>query len=491
EWEETCFLDKSFHGYYKWPKIIKYPMNKRERYTKENMPEDVAILYERFIDNNFINKFTQFMVLDEEKGKISFDARRFNMFKGLFRNYGSALVDNFIERLYILIHEKTKEKQEGSHRVAAEIVAAMIRGSKYWTIEMLDDLWKKLTPFLNEVCLNLGPETLSYWGSCFKLGLEDEDPRRMYRPIEYLRSLTNTHASGNTFLETSRWYLLQTITNFEWRVPSIWCFINEQARELLDHPYKAIRERIAIILSLSLTFDVTLPNGQATRHPKANPFIDMIRERLQQAIEIYEKTPLANVSGQVVEIDPKARKALNFIETVIQLHTHLFSKCLQPIKDAIIRIFPYLCELESIVANDDFIRKSLTVSRMCVAMTYLHKHYMEALIEQLEQICSSPKWHARRAAIEFVQNMIFCNLFNARPYAQRLRQLVFKCLFDEQFEVRTVASVTLSGFYQCGYIQINNDDLKYFRVMSKTSYFTKVDGKKITSAENIVKRHGG
>jgi len=55
--------------------------------------------------------------------------------------------------------------------------------------------------------------------------------------------------------------------------------------------------------------------------------------------------------------------------------------------------------------------------------------------------------------------MIFCNLFNTRPYAQRLRQLVFKCLFDEQFEVRTVASVTLSGFYQCGYIQVNNDDL--------------------------------
>lgn len=57
----------------------------------------------------------------------------------------------------------------------------------------------------------------------------------------------------------------------------------------------------------------------------------MIRERLQQAIEIYEKTPLgiifpnsiddlscsslANVSGQVVEIDPEARRALNFIET--------------------------------------------------------------------------------------------------------------------------------------------------------------------------------
>jgi hypothetical protein len=60
--------------------------------------------------------------------------------------------------------------------------------------------------------------------------------------------------------------------------------------------------------------------------------------------------------------------------------------------------------------------------------------------------------------MEFIQHMIFCNLFNARSYRKQLQELVFKCLFDEQFEVRTVASVTLSGFYQCGYIQVNDED---------------------------------
>lgn len=48
------------------------------------------------------------------------------------------------------------------------------------------------------------------------------------------------------------------------------------------------------MLSVSLSFDVKLPNGQSTRHPDANGFIDNIRERLHQAIEIYEKTPLGN-----------------------------------------------------------------------------------------------------------------------------------------------------------------------------------------------------
>ncbi len=40
---------------------------------------------------------------------------------------------------------------------------------------------------------------------------------------------------------------------------------------------------------------MTLPNGESKRHPDANKFIDMMRERLQQAIEIYEKTPLGTV----------------------------------------------------------------------------------------------------------------------------------------------------------------------------------------------------
>ncbi len=67
----------------------------------------------------------------------------------------------------------------------------------------------------------------------------------MHRPIEYLRSLMNAHAPGTTFLETSQWTLIQKLSNFEWRIPAIWCAINQHAKELLDHPYKAIRERIA------------------------------------------------------------------------------------------------------------------------------------------------------------------------------------------------------------------------------------------------------
>ena len=45
-----------------------------------------------------------------------------------------------MEQLYVLVHEQAKEKQEGSHRIASEIVAGMIRGSKYWTLEMVSEI---------------------------------------------------------------------------------------------------------------------------------------------------------------------------------------------------------------------------------------------------------------------------------------------------------------------------------------------------------------
>ncbi|CAF1032534.1 unnamed protein product [Adineta steineri] len=138
EWEETCFLDKSFHGYYTWPKTIKYPLNKRARYTKDHeMPKDVTILYDRFMNKQFVRQLTQLMILNENEEQKNFDKDQFVMFKGLFRNFGLAFFDNFMEQLNELVHEKITKKQEGSHRVAAQIVAGMICGSKNWTLQMV------------------------------------------------------------------------------------------------------------------------------------------------------------------------------------------------------------------------------------------------------------------------------------------------------------------------------------------------------------------
>lgn len=118
-----------------------------------------------------------------------------------------------------------------------------------------------------------------------------------------------------------------------------------------------------------------------------------------------------------------------------------------------------LCEMESISTNDETFKEKLTYSRLYIGISYHHTDLLQLLIEELIRVCTSIKWHARRAAIEFAQNLIFCNLFTAHPYAQQLHTLVFNCLIDEQYEVRLAASTTLAGFYQCGYLPVTADDL--------------------------------
>jgi hypothetical protein len=71
------------------------------------------------------------------------------------------------------------------------------------------------------------------------------DPRRVYRLVEFMRSLMNTPSTANTFIETSRWQLIEQLGNFEWRIPEVWHAIHVHAKGLLEHPYKAVRERVA------------------------------------------------------------------------------------------------------------------------------------------------------------------------------------------------------------------------------------------------------
>lgn len=101
----------------------------------------------------------------------------------------------------------------------------------------------------------------------------------------------------------------------------------------------------------------------------------------------------------------------------------------------------------------------LTTSRLNFGLAYLNTQSIETLIQHLSKVCQSSKWHSRRAAVEFIQNLIFCNLFNIRPYAKEFHQMLMKCLYDEQYEVRVSASITLSGCYQCHFIQITNEDI--------------------------------
>lgn len=67
----------------------------------------------------------------------------------------------------------------------------------------------------------------------------------MYRVIGFILTLIDSKTTSNTFNEISRWSLIRNLSQFQWRIPSIWHQINVHVRTLLDHPSSGLRERIA------------------------------------------------------------------------------------------------------------------------------------------------------------------------------------------------------------------------------------------------------
>ena len=85
------------------------------------MKEAEQEIYNFFNNEANVSKLIEFLSLEEQKGRDHFDARRFLMFKGLFRNYGDSFLHLFRPHLERLVDQD----QESAHRCAAEIIAGM------------------------------------------------------------------------------------------------------------------------------------------------------------------------------------------------------------------------------------------------------------------------------------------------------------------------------------------------------------------------------
>lgn len=191
-WEKNTFLDKSYWGYYCWPKILTINTNKRKTYTYQEIEtsppsspinkfapqltqttndyaEAVKPVRDKFqYDNDFLKKFIKFNTIESSKGNEKYDKKKFYLFKALFRNFGTVnIFNNLFDHLMALVSDKSEKTRECSHKLAAEIVSGCIRGSKYWNLNVLKYLWSKMKPLFDLIMDNIYTETLTIWIDCF------------------------------------------------------------------------------------------------------------------------------------------------------------------------------------------------------------------------------------------------------------------------------------------------------------------------------------
>jgi proteasome activator subunit 4 len=171
KWENTKFLDKSYWGYYCWPSKIEINLNKRKTFTTDTneFSEAVKPIEMRFRnDPEFVKKFIKLATIEEAKGQERFDKKKFHLFKALFRNYGSvSIINNLYDHLTMLVTDKQIQTHECSHKLAAELISGLIRGSKYWPLDDLKQMWTKLKVILDLVIENISTENIKLWLICF------------------------------------------------------------------------------------------------------------------------------------------------------------------------------------------------------------------------------------------------------------------------------------------------------------------------------------
>lgn len=126
DWDRPRYVHKTHYGYYKWPsKMLVYAPSQEQPLLRRQMqdmnPQEQEI-FKFFSDEDSVTKLIGFLSLEEQKGLDHFDARRFFMFKGLFRNYGDTFLHAFRPHLERLVDQDL----ESAHRCAAEIIAGLI-----------------------------------------------------------------------------------------------------------------------------------------------------------------------------------------------------------------------------------------------------------------------------------------------------------------------------------------------------------------------------
>lgn len=302
EWNKLIFIDKPHIGFYEWPKELQVyePHDKQpklDRPTSE-LDEFELCIYRKFNDADFIDKLVGYFCFEDNKcnnDQHRFDLKRPALFKGIFRNYGPCLIRPFEK--YILEHASSN--CEHKQKFVIEFLAGLLRGSKHWSYEMLQDLRKFVLPILD--MLPLTQENFTDWTGLSNYVLRHRDVKRLGWMFNYFikKAISESEVTSPTitpFMQGCRLTLAHySMIQCEWRAVDHIFPIVVDSLKLQDHllSYANVRTCLASIYSLIFMFDdPTLQSripGTLKNGPKRKDFIDFLLPKLS-VLEISKRS---------------------------------------------------------------------------------------------------------------------------------------------------------------------------------------------------------
>ncbi|KAI1719470.1 proteasome activator complex subunit 4 [Ditylenchus destructor] len=438
EWNSTRFFFKIHYGFYTWPKEFRSYAPALEQ-VEINRNEFTALeksIVSMFDDEAIAEKLINFLSLEEKKGQDEFNAITYSLFYRLFRNYNDQLFPSISKQLDKLL----KDKREGAQRLASEIVAGLINGSKLWTFEKLEKIWSWLRPRLSSAWEEtISNESERNWGTSLATICGTCEPRMIGWLLDLLFALVRK-PTENTFHMTTRLYLLHCALN-QWRIPSLWYQLYCHCSQLVGHTYQNMRFRVGSCLASSafselpgIYVDPDLRSslnlvtekeiiGIMNSQLKATGLWKMVfREDDGDTKTSNQKTATTSAPNGVVLSEAELKRGRLIMITMVNTIYSLASVSLAPLNNATtLQLIPLLAHFSNETNEEELKTSCQTHLIRSMAPADLSDENISVLLDVCEQ------------------------------------DLVLSLMSDPRLDVRISAAQTLSGFIHCGYFSADTN----------------------------------
>ncbi|CAD6193666.1 unnamed protein product [Caenorhabditis auriculariae] len=500
EWDSFQFCGKQHWGFYTWPAHLKTYAPLKEQVAINRDPSTYSeiekYVVSAFQNQEFMTKIRVLYSVEEKKGDEAFNPVNFTLFQGLFRVFNDTLAASFKEQLEILCLS-TKESEQ---KLAAEMSAAIVNGSKMWYYAKQRKLWSWLGPLLSRTFETIKAYSLRNWGVALATMCGCTEPRGVKPLMDVLFKLLE-RPTDNAFAASSRLFLIQSgLCQFEWRGVELWNRYLGYLRQGIVQQYANLRDRIAVSLVSASWYDIPTiyvsPNyPDSLRPPPVEMIVNWYQEQLTPCWEeVRVRTdgacPVLNgemkpsmshssSSASLFGMDSEVKRAARLtLKAVIAYVYQNVNQSYIAFPRSFIPLIPLFCHYSNDVGDEELQRSCSALAANHLHAIFVSESKAGPIVQVATQIlASSCWWKAKVAILRFVKMIVFSNVFFFLPYQDNIGLLLLTTLADNQIEVREQATETLSSLIQSKFFEVTPMLVEKFMEAAKST--------------DAIVRHGG
>ncbi|KAF9648519.1 ARM repeat-containing protein [Thelephora ganbajun] len=454
----NLYVDKVTSGFLLWQPQLKAYLKVPEGdspITWEHASKAVLEILGSLLDSGEI--YSQLVTLwaqesSQSEGKPDLRNDHVQFIKSLAKTFEDRHLDTILNSIDSLLTDPDRFKQ----RAGAEVLVGLLRGSKHWPKQKWDKLWTWTLDRIDQIFLQIKPDTLSFWKSVFSSQLDDRDPRRSNPLIQWTLNLPIDFQGDSAFTMNKTLSLFGVVLDNI--TPRSAPLANQFFRVLLDNAntgYNEMRNHIAssLYIIISAQWNPTYSSVAELLHAcvtDPDPLQIRSARYLENAVAMVQRLP----EWKEQRLPPPRTNQSQYDKVGLTLLLWMWTMSHGPMAPLMFKyIKPMLPEILKMSELNDSSELQIYASAVLYvlsAVTPPHEYVEDILGHFVNAIKSSTSWRIRLNALPTLVVFFYRNLLSiSNSGVTQVMEVLLDCLGDENVEVREMASKALSGIVRC------------------------------------------